>query len=99
MSLDAAPDAAPTEVTEFADLDTDAQREFLALLDDEGWRSSQPPALENGFVRYEDTRYRVYVSVSESSIYSLLQPVLGGGVALLGALGLVGPRVVRRYRR
>jgi hypothetical protein len=98
MSLSQSPDAPSAEMTAFADLDSDAQREFLALLDDEEWRSSEPPALENGIVRYKGSLYRVHVSVSESSVYSLLQPVLGGGLTLLGALGLVSRRVVRRYR-
>jgi hypothetical protein len=98
MSVDATPNADPTDVIEFVDLDTDAQQEFLSLLEGERWRSSHPPALENAFVRYKDSRYRVSVSVSESSVFSLLQPVVGGGVLLVGAVGLVIRRVSPRYR-
>lgn len=98
MSVDASPDADPTESTDFVDLDADAQLEFLSLLDDDRWRSTNPPALENTFVRYKDSLYRVSVSVSESSVFSLLQPVVGGGILLVGALGLVVRRVIRRYR-
>ncbi len=98
LSVSESPDATPDEVAEFVQLETDAQREFLALLDGEEWESSDPPALENGYVRYKDSQYRVYLSVSESSVASLLQPVLGGGVTLLGALGLVSRRVLWRYR-
>ena len=98
VSLSESPDATPGEVTAFVDMGADAQREFLTLLDGEEWRSPEPPAIEHGFVRYKGSLYRVSLSVSESSIYSLLGPVLGGGVAVLGALGLVSRRLVWRNR-
>jgi hypothetical protein len=98
MSISQSVGDSPAETTDFVDLQTDAQQEFLALLADEAWRSSDPPALENGVVRYKGGLYRVHVSVSESSVFSLLQPVLGGALALLGALGFVARRTIRRYR-
>lgn len=98
LSVSESPDATPTEVVDFVDLETDAQREFLAVLDGEKWHSPDPPALHNGFVHYKRSLYRVFVSASESSVASLLQPVLGGGTALLGLLGIGLRRLRRRYR-
>lgn len=98
MSLSESPGATPDQVVEFVQLETDAQREFLAVLDGEAWRSPDPPALENGFVQYKGSLYRVFVSVSESSIYSILQPVLGAGLAVIGALCVVIRRLLSGYR-
>jgi hypothetical protein len=96
MSLREAPDATPAEVTAFAALDTESQLAFLTLLQDGNWRDSEPPPLENSFVRYKSDLYRVYVSVSESSVFSLLQPVVGGGMAVLAAGAVVLRRLWRR---
>lgn len=96
LSISAAPGATPDEVEQFGDLNTDAQVEFLEVLQGERWSGSEAPALSNSYVRYKGDLYRVDVSVSESSIASLLQPVVGGGIATLSGLGLVGRRVWRR---
>ncbi len=96
LSISAASDAPPDEVRQFGDLNTDAQLEFLEVLQGERWSGSEAPALSNTYVRYKGDLYRVDVSVSESSIASLLQPVVGSGIAMLGGLGLIGRRVWRR---
>jgi hypothetical protein len=96
VSVDEASEATPGEVRQFVDLETDAQREFLALFESDSSGGHEPPALTNGYVRYKGALYRVSVSVSESSVFSLLQPVVGGGLAALGGVGLVGRRVWRR---
>jgi hypothetical protein len=96
VSAEQAPDAMPDEVTRFVDLETDAQRDFLDVLEGDRLRGDEPPALTNGYVRYDGTLYRVSISVSESSVYSLLQPVAGGGLAVLGVVGFAGRRLWQR---
>lgn len=97
LGISEAPDAAPEEETRFVNLDTDAQLEFLDTLQNDRWSGSESPALSNGYVRYKGELYRVDVSVSESSIGSLLQPVVGGGIAIIGIFGLIGRRLWRRF--
>lgn len=89
-------DAAPEEVTPFVELDTAAQREFLDALVDGDWSDSEEPALKSEYVGYKGDHYRVYLSVSESSVASLLQPVAGGGLVLLGVLAFGGRRIWQR---
>ncbi|PSP32314.1 hypothetical protein BRC64_06915 [Halobacteriales archaeon QH_10_67_22] len=96
VSVIETPDATPDEVTPFVDLGTDAQQEFLTLLDGDRLTTHESPALTNGYVRYKGTLYLVRISVGESSVRSLVQPVVGGGLAVVGVLGLGGRRLWSR---
>jgi len=96
LSIDESTEATPNEVTQFVNLSTDAQREFLDVLQTGERTGTESPALSNGFIRYKGELFRVYRSVGESSIFSLLQPIGGGGIVVVSGLGLIGRRVWQR---
>jgi len=86
------------DVRSFSTLGAEAQDRFVRAVDGESVRFGDPPTLENGFVRYDGTTYRVSVSAHEGPVLAMVMPALGIALAGLGVVGLVGRRGWRAVR-
>lgn len=96
VDVETAGDDVPDEVRDYEALDGDARKRFRAELDGDTGTFAETPALENGYVRYQGTLYRVTVAAHESSLASVLVPLVGQALAVVGVAGLVGRRLWRR---
>ncbi|WP_226010314.1 hypothetical protein [Halomicrobium salinisoli] len=89
----------PTEAPEdepvvaFEDLSEENRTLFRESFDD-GTRSGDPPPIESMYVEYEGETYEMAASAHEGPVLSLIQPPIGGIVALVGCL-LLGYRYYR----
>lgn len=95
VSVSEVGDEAPDEeVRAVEDLEGDERDLFQRARESRVDSYGEPPALTGGYVRDDGDVYRVYGSVSESNLYTLLQQPAGIGL-LVVALGSMGVRRLR----